>query len=480
MNSSRRVAKNFFASILVKLIVPFTSFVIFILIARIMGVETVGKYTFLLTMFVVFQFLSSMGMKELLIREITKRKELSGNLYFSAVAIGLAGIVFWVPIMIGVTWMGDYPDDIIVSMTFLAIGLPFAVVSLINEASFMGLEKFEFIPLINIIEAVYLFVASIAVVLNGLGIIYLAGVMASGKLFSAVTGFLFLSRRIHFVRSVFDMDLIRSLARILPPFFFVYVSIILFYRIDVLQLSVLVPERDLGFYSTAYKLYLMGLILPDSFSQAFFPRLSALAGEGRIHEISLRSIRYVLVALTPVVLVFFIFGGTLITTLFGAVYMPSNSVLVILIWTILPYAANSILGYVLLAGGHQWACAKVASLALVANIVLNYVLIKSQGFQGAAIATLVALVVCLFLNIYYIMKHMFGVRIFRDFLYPCLPAAAGGLVLVLVPMGGVWGRLAGSFFTVAVVSFMLNLVGREDVVWLRQRFLPMSREMKGL
>ena len=470
--------KNFVSMILVKLSVPIGTSVIFILVARMMGVEAVGRYTLLLTLFLIFQAISSLGMGTLIIRRIAQREGTPECLYASALLIGALSVLFWAPIMIAVAGIGDYPRDILISSIVLAFGLPFALVCQMNEASFMGLGKFEFIPLINFVEVTYLLALSLVVLSAKLGLVALACVLASSKLISACMGIVILAKQIS-LRSVrISRELTLRLLRMLPPFSLIYGLVILLYRINIVQVSLSVSEKDLGLFSAACKLYFVALILPESFGHALFPYLSSQAPEGNIREISLRSVRYSVLGLTPLVLLFFILGEQLTTMLFGKVYQPSASALFILAWALLPYVANSVFGFALLAGGHEWCCVKIAALAVTTHIMLNYILIRIQGFPGAALSTLLSMVICMLLNMFFLSRLMFKVRIFRDFLYLCLPAVAGGIVSMLVPWKANCARLAAAFLAVAVVAATLKVMGMEDFRWLSERFLLRIREQK--
>lgn len=479
MNSPSVVLKNFVSSVLIRIIVPFTSFVIFIAIARLMGVESVGKYTLLTTVFLVFQFLSSMGLSPLLVRQIAQGHRSPESLYSSAMVIGLGSLLLWAPLMIAVAGIGHYSRDVFISTIVLALGLPFACLSIINAALFMGLEKFEFIPIISAVESVFLLAASFAVILKGFGMVWLAVVLASGKLLSVLIGSFFVFRKIQLSEMCFNKQLAFEILRMLPPFFLIYALGIVFYRMDVLQLSFLTTEHDLGLYATALKLYFLVMILPDSYSQALFPRLSTLAMAGSIQDISLRSIKYATIALTPFVLLFFVLGEPILVMLFGEAYRLSAAALAILVWGLFPFLANSILGNILLAKDRQWAAAKIGSFGILLNAVLNYVLIRTMGYQGAALATVIALFVCSLIAMYYLKRALFNVRMLSDFWLLFLPAAAGALVSILGYWEGFWMRLIVAFLVAGLLMWILRVFTLDELIWLRENLWPKAKNKDG-
>jgi len=476
VNVSMVLLTNFISSIVVKLAAPLSSFIVFTLIARRMGVEVVGQYTLLASLFMIFQFLSSLGLSPMIVRDIANQRQTPAGIYSQVAAIGLAGLVLWVPILIGIAWVGKYPHDLLVATLVLAACLPFAFFCMINEALFMGIEKFQFIPIVNIAEAIYLMAGSLAVMASGLGIIGLTAVLASGKIIAAAAGFWIIQRKTQLRPQPLEPVVIKHIIKIMPAFFLNFAFAILYYRVDILQLSWLVPERDVGLYSAAYKLFMMAAILPDSFSTALYPRLARVAHNGNVFEASFRALRYVLVGLTPILLTLVIFGQKLMVLLFGATYMDAAPAQIVLIWLLLPYAATTILSNLFLACDQLWFTAGITVFAVFTVVGLNFLLIGRLGFPGAALSLVIVQILCSILMLCYMKKRMCAVNIYSDYLVLFVPALAGGVISSLWSWGGDWGSL---FVAMSVTLFLLSalkIVGRTDLDWLRNQFFPARRE----
>ncbi len=477
MNVSMVLLKNFVSSMVVKLAAPLSSFIVFTLIARGMGVEVVGQYTLLASLFMIFQFLSSLGLSPMIVRDIANQRQTPAGIYSQVAAIGLGGLVVWVPLLIGIAWAGKYPHDLLVATLVLAACLPFAFFCMINEALFMGIEKFQFIPIVNIAEAIYLMAGSLAVMASGLGIIGLTAVLASGKIIAAAAGFWIIQRKTSLRPQPLEPVVIRHVIKIMPAFFLNFAFAILYYRVDILQLSWLVPERDVGLYSAAYKLFMMAAILPESFSTALYPRLAARAAhDGNVHEASFRALRYVMIGLTPILLTLIIFGKRLLVLLFGVAYLDAAPAQMVLIWLLLPYAATTVLSNLFLACDQLWFTAGITVFAVLAVVGLNFLLIGRLGFPGAALSLVIVQILCSILMLFYMKKRMCAVNIYSDYLVLFVPALAGGVIASLWSWGGEWGSL---FVTMTVTLFLisaLKIVGRRDLEWLRHQFFPARRE----
>lgn len=408
----------------------------------------------------------------MIVRQIAQNREAPEKIYSNVTIIGFAGIFLWVPLLITVAWMGNYQHDVFVSTVILSVGLPFSLMCMINEALFMGIEKFEAIPAINIAEAIYLMTGSLAVIVSGMGIIALSTVLVSGRMVSAAAGLWLIFRKTNISWRNIEIGLIWKIIKMLPPFFLNYALGILYYRVDILQLSFLVPDRELGFYSTAYKLYMIAMILPDSFASAIYPRISKTAIDGNAYETSFRAIRYAVIGLTPIVLIVYVFGETLVVMFFGDGFREATSALLILIWVLLPYIANAILSNVFLAHNYQWITAVLTAFATFLVVGLNFIFIRHIGFQGAALSLMIAQIFCSIILLLCMNRMMYKVKLISGYFYLFLPAVAGGLVTSISPWEGNWARLLVALTVAWLLCSSLKIVGREDMKWLRDRIFP--------
>lgn len=470
--SSRVFIKNMISSVAVRLLVPLGSFAIFVMIARLMGVVIVGKYTLIVTLFGVFQFLASLGLTPLVIREITQQRETPARIYSAALTICFISCLLWAPCLVIFAWFSSYPADVLYASLFIAAGLPFAFVSIINEAVLMGMERFEFIPVINLTETVFIIAASLAVVWSGRDIVALSVVLVCGRGISASAGLWLLLRKTRLVHLEFDRKLFVRLIQMLPPFFVNYAFGIIFYRIDVLMLALLVPERELGFYSTAYKLFVIALILPESFACAMYPQLSKAANDGHIQAATIMSIRYALLCLTPIVLTFYAFNETLITLIFGEQFRQATATLDILIWLLPLQVINSILSNVFVSSSLERLTAALTVAVTVLAAILCIPLITRLGYKGAAVSLLITQTICFMTLAVMLRRKPLNISIIKDFMICSLPALLGSTTAGLLGAGSSSARFLIAMATAMIVAWVLKLVTKDELFSLTRKAFP--------
>ena len=89
MSKARRFMKNTAATVATKGLPPVLSLLIIVMIARILGVARLGEYTFITTLFMIFQVVGSMSFNFLLKREMAKDNSKVAEIYGSSAFLGI-------------------------------------------------------------------------------------------------------------------------------------------------------------------------------------------------------------------------------------------------------------------------------------------------------------------------------------------------------------------------------------------------------
>ncbi len=183
---------------------------------------------------------------------------------------------------------------------------------------------------------------------------------------------------------------IRPLLRQAVPFALGGLFYYIYFRIDVVMLSLWRPEQEVGWYNAAYRLVSVLYFIPGSICAALFSRLSQLAAaDSRTHAVYVsQMVRYM--SSIAIVLVAMIVGGAAlwIATIFGRDYMDAAPLLALLGWFLLFQSISFPLGDALSTSGRQIHRLKVMGAAAILNVLLNLVAIPLWGPRGAAWATL--------------------------------------------------------------------------------------------
>lgn len=168
----------------------------------------------------------------------------------------------------------------------------------------------------------------------------------------------------------------------------------LYTQIDRLMIGAMLTNEDVGWYSVAIFVALVGRFVPDAFISSARPILLRLERESPDAFIDgCRALVFVVLAVGAV------FGAALLTLgpmalrlVYGAAYAPAESILRVLCLATLFSALNRVRDLYLLAKGLNRYSLIFALLGAGVNIALNLFLIPRFGVMGAAAATLISYV----------------------------------------------------------------------------------------
>lgn len=439
--------------IVAKISLPLFSLATVLFIARVSGVQELGKYTFVVTYFSVFHFMSSLWMYELLTREVAKNRSQAHILFDDILKIGIVSSFIFFAIMVYAVKFFNYSDDVYYAVIVIGLALfPSAVISA-NESVFMGYEKYHFITTSNIIENLIKTILSIIIVLLDLGIVALATVFLLCRFINVMIQHRIIVIEFFRPKLSWGFKMSRDIIGVVPLFLMMYTVAILYTRADIILLSLLKSDTDVGLYSVAMRILTITMILPDSFVSAIYPAFSRAFHSNTIEKsVYTKTIKYPFIFSLLIALGVTCFSSLLISILFGSNYNESIYPLQILIWSLPPYVISAILGRYLLAGKGERYAFRSISISLIITIILNYYLITLYGFLGASIAHLLASLSNLAINMYYIYRYIFPLEFKELILKPLLPLFISGILFLFIKDYNVF-----IVTFIVIISFMASI-----------------------
>ncbi len=395
---------------------------------RYLGVTNYGRYSLVITIVGLFGFVVDLGLSQLVIREVSKKREDAdkyfGNFLIVQTAIGI-GMYLLLVIFVNVL---HYPQVIRLgayivggSMLLNALARPF-------YAILTALEEMQIVALANTIGILLNFVGLLAVIhfkanLNAFFTLILASSLVS-TLF-----FILFSRRFFRITVQFDRILIKHLLLLTIPFALLMTFNIIYGKVDVFLISrILHSDSAVGLYSSAYKFIDALIILMSTISGVLFPVIvKNFADAGATNFIASRAIKYTSAVGLPIAFGVSLLGTKIITTVLGQNFHDSGNILKILIWIIALVSAYSILGCVLTAANKVSMMVRFNALGIVVNVAANLFFIPRLGIKGAAISNIISEVMMLALYAYYSRNYLQYRQLRYDFL-----KIAGGCGLMFV------------------------------------------------
>jgi O-antigen/teichoic acid export membrane protein len=255
-------------------------------------------------------------------------------------------------------------------------------------------------------------------------------------------------------------------------------------RSEVFFLGLWGDARDIAYYSLAFGLATRAMIVPEIAAGALLPAFAALYGTGRradFEDVYRTALRYVAVAGALVTALVGALAPGIVVLLYGEPYRPAAGLLTALAAVALVSALRQVAWAALPAVGDRRSALAATLVAAAVNLTLAVWLIRAHGTAGAVVANASGQVIAT-TWVFVAMARRHGYR-FPVVDLTKVAAAAGPAFLVASMTGGapdqldagrlVLGAAAGTltFLTIAILA---GVIGRREwsAVLARSRWTP--------
>lgn len=357
-------------------------------ITRSLGVEGFGRYSIVVAYLSSFQILADLGLYSLLTKEISQNPEKEKELvsYFFTLRMFVAAAFLF----IGVVLVAFFPYSREIKFGIIFASSAFLFLSL--SQIFLGIfQKYLQIYKAAIAEVVgrvvqlgfvwYFFTN------NGALYQYLTALIA-GSFVIFLINLAYARKLVRFKLSVS----IKEWKKILKTTFPIAVSLIftlLYFKADIILISILKTQKDVGIYSAAYKVLETIIFFPAAFIGLMLPVLSryAKSDKKRLSKLLSR-----LTDITTIVALPIVAGGILVASSFvyfigGSEFLVSALTLQILFIAIGIIFYGTLFGSTIIAMGLQKKVMKVYFLGFAFNFIANLIFIPHYSYIGAAWTT---------------------------------------------------------------------------------------------
>jgi O-antigen/teichoic acid export membrane protein len=274
------------------------SFVLQLLVARTLGLASLGHYTVAMAFLNVSQVLSEVGLPLWLVRRLAHAGEHRRAGYGLALRTQLAAALLVAAGLAALAPALPYPADLRSALVWVAASLPFFAVMSATESLFQAAERLELVLAVEAATNLVILGLSIGALQQGGTVATLLQVVFISQLLAAVLAVILLGRS----RILAGPQLpLSGRERLWPagvgPFFGLTLTDVLLQRLDILLLSLVgagAPwARLVGVYSAAYALVRVIIKLLQSVWRGLYPTLARLhqqqTGQGdRLAHLALR------------------------------------------------------------------------------------------------------------------------------------------------------------------------------------------------
>lgn len=435
MDPKLRIAKNTATMMALKVVMPLLAVVVVLAVSRVLGTEGLGRYTLAFAFLYFFNTMGPLGLHPLITREGARDPGGIERLLSSATTLGTGASLILTAVMASAGAALGYDGETRAALAIMSLALLPCTLGTFFDATFIALERMEYIAVTALTESLIKVGAGVTVLLLGHGLqaVLLAAVV--GRAVACLVSVVLLRRAGVAVRWGYDPALMRELTGQAPTFLLISIFATLYWRIDVFMLAQMRPVEDVGLYGAAWRLLEIAIVVPQSLCVALYPQMAGAARHDpqNLARLGRAAARYLFAISLPAAVCTTILAGPMLELLYGDRFVSAANTLTVLMWTVVPYGWVRYHAYVLVAVDQQRIDLRLNALMSVVNVVLNLALIPVYGAMGAAVATLVSVCAYALAQYAYLWRYLPGHAAPVAFeSTPFLAAALAGLCVWLV------------------------------------------------
>nr|WP_281719807.1 flippase [Nitrosomonas nitrosa] len=365
--------------------------VVGVLVARHLGPEQFGKYSFALALVAIASSISSFAADSVVTREIVADARHSNVVLGSQFTLRALGSLLAVGAVFIVSWLQGEGSE--------AIILAVAAVSLLFSP-FEGIATWfqaEQRPKASVLSKTVAFLAAsfirLMLVFGGASVVAFATLFSVEAALSAVAlVWTYHSYGERLWNWKVSLSWVAKLFHDSWPLLFAGVSIMLYMRLDVVMLNKMQGAHETGIYSAATRISEAWNFVPMALMAALQPVLLRTKQDNPALFIKRMDILYAFTAWASiaVAVVMSVTSSLAVRLLFGVNFEAAGSVLALHIWAGVAVYLGVASSQYLLAENLQKISMFRTAFGLVTNVLLNLALIPKYGAPGAAAATVVS------------------------------------------------------------------------------------------
>jgi len=466
MDVIKKLTANMLAVILSRIATPALNFMLFAYIARVLGKDGLGVYSFVITYCLIFQSISTMGINLFIPRDVARDQTQANKYLIHTGLIEIAASSCFIILMLAIAYLMHHSNETMLLVVIIAFSLvPFSL-STVCESIFIAFQRAKYIAYVKIIEGLVRVLLSFAMLLLGYGVRELIMIIAATSFIAMICNIYFLIKYVITPRWELDANMWGYFIKTAIVFGLIDALSVIHLKIDIVMISVMKSMSDVGIYNAACRIIDIFLLVLGSLFIVLIPAISNLDRD-RLDRICHIALKYLLTIFLPIGFAISLLSGKLIIMIYGDQFVASINVLRIIVWLLIPLCFGGIFGRVLHASNNQkldlWA---VLSCTMF-NIILNLLLIPKYSYIGASIASVSSLFFGISLQYYFFLKRVFKVYISKIILKPFIS-------VILISIGSyvmknkmdIWFLTTIAIFFYVFFIILLKVVDKEDLYFI--------------
>ena len=384
------IAKNTSCFTLALILQKVISFTYFIIIARALGPEDLGKYYFVISFTTIFAIFIDLGLTNVLTREVAKDQARAGGFLSGVLIIKSALSLLSLAAVITAVNLLGYPELIKQLVYISSISMVLDSFTASFFAISRGFHNLFYESAGSIIFQIIVLISGILVLRTGGGLGWLIGALALASIFYFIFSLVLILKKWKIkVWPRFNPELVKFVLKLTIPFSLFAIFQRIYIYLDSILLSVLAGDRYVGLYQVSFKIIFALQFMPMAFTASLYPAMSAywVKNKEQLGVTFERAMNYLIIISLPISAGVIILADKIILIFksgYGESVLPLKIGMLAVPFIFLIFPVGSLLN----ACDRQKANTKIMAVGLAASIFMNILLIPRFQAVGASVTVL--------------------------------------------------------------------------------------------
>ncbi|SCZ67248.1 flippase [Thiohalomonas denitrificans] len=361
-------------------------------IARYLGSEQFGTYSYVMSLVGMFAAVATLGLDAVVVRKLVFAREKHEHLVGTAFALKLvaAACLYLLLVAYSVFAAPREAKELLLIMGAVVFFHAFYVM----DFYFQSIVKSRSVVFASTLALLSASAVRVCFILMNAPLVWFGwAFLLEVMMFAAGLLYFYSANRRSIRQWVFEKNIAIDLLKASLPLVLTAFSASVYMKIDQIMLLEMVGANDVGQYAAAVRLSEAFYFIPIAITGSVFPAiLRAKEIDVELYRKRLKNLYSLVVWIAiAVALPVTFLSDSIIGSLYGAEYASASSVLVIHIWAGVFFFLNAAFVKFLYSESYEKKYLYRSVFGAAMNIGLNFVLIPSYGIQGAAFATLLSL-----------------------------------------------------------------------------------------
>jgi len=383
-------------------------FLVFVLVARLMGSEALGQLAFVMAFILIFGNIADMGTMAVLAKDLVLEKDSDPALYFGNYLI-IRFFLALVALLVSVSLVWLIKPELLELLLISSLAIPF-VGSRYLETVYQVYDK----PQFTLYSSAFLAVLQLGIALPLLfyfkvGLVgYLYGFVITQGLYFVFS--MILALKLVTPRFVYKWSICRKIILLAAPMGIWALFNAFSSRADIFMLSYWCTGHEVGIYNAAYRILDLAVVVAATASVPLVPVLSKMLKEQgeKAKVLCQRILEMTVVLLLPIPIILPYLAEDLVLLVYGEEYIGSAQVLQVFAYIFVFLSSLYVASAINLASDnirHSWWS---AAIAVAINVVANIFWIPKFGVMGAAVATALSTLFMVLVSLFYVNLSLSG------------------------------------------------------------------------